>query len=209
MPASDPRDENEPAGGPAGSGGTALDALAARYGWKRIGLVVLGLCAVIAPPVIWAASGGSSKSSAPRVGPTAEQAAAAGCELHDFKYAVTNEPGPGRAYQREALFGNHPPLPRSGWQAGGHSPSLPVVLHTLAHGWLVVKYNNALDPTGRQRLQQFARSGGPDVAVVPGGPQMASGFAAIRWGHGLDCADAGVESLAVLRKFERLPPKLD
>ena len=82
------------------------------------------------------------------------------------------------------------------------------MLHTLAHGWLVVKYNNALDAQSKARLARFAETGGTDVAVVPGGPDLSVGFAAIRWGHGLDCAEAGAEQIAVLREFERLEPKL-
>lgn len=190
--------------GASDPGKTSLDLLLERVGWKRVALIVLGACVLVVPPVIWL-SAGSSDESKKEQGPSEAEATAAGCQLHEFEYGVTNDPTSGKQYQREALFGSHPGLPRPGFQAGSRSPSLPTVLHTLSHQWLVVKYNDALTADDKTRLRAYAGGERPGIAVVPGGPDMNSGFAAIRWGHGLDCAAADGPAIAVLREFERLP----
>jgi hypothetical protein len=187
---------------PPRSDGTLIDDLIARVGARRLALGLLALAFVLTPPIVFVVTRSTGSDKAGTI--DSAEVTAAGCTLHEFAYGLTNDEQAGRDYQRQALFESPPALSRGGWYPPqGSEPQLASIIHTLAHGWLVVKYKSSLGAAELEPLRTWARRHRSGVAVVPDG-SLRSAFAAILWGHGLDCTTARPSAVGLLDKFNRV-----
>jgi uncharacterized protein DUF3105 len=157
---------------------------------RRAPLVLVALV-LAAGPLLWLAFGRGSATAQPLA---ADQGAPGGrsCEVRSLAYGLTDDPGAGRAYQGQALFGAHPPLPRPGYYADGQAPEPDAVLHALSHRWVVSKYRPGVDARGLAT--------GKRTIVISGGADMPFALGAVAWGEQLTCEDSNRQAVAAFAR---------
>jgi hypothetical protein len=151
---------------------------------RRAPLILVALL-LASGTLMWLAFGRGSATAQPVRAATARHTT---CDERPLAYGLSDDREAGRAYESQALFGAHPPLPRPGYYAPADTPAPDVILHALSHRWVVIKYRPGVDAQ--------ALPAGPRTLVVSGGAKMPFPLGAVAWGRQLTCRASDLKAVA-------------
>lgn len=99
----------------------------------------------------------------------------------------------------------HPPLPKSGWYAGGQALSYRVMFHSIFHGYVLIRYHGALPPRTEHLLRSWVLAHSRERVAGTAAPLDAGVRVDIsEWGREWKCRDAAAVTPSLLARVLQL-----